>query len=78
MSDPIEAPSGSLENRDAATNAVTGWFLVALALAVLGGMAFAELWIDRLLNGLSGVALLLCGALFLWRARVHRGRGERD
>jgi len=74
VSDRTDEPSDSLESRDAATNAVTGWFLVALAASVLAGMAFAELWIDRLLNGLAGLALLLCGLLFLWRARVHRGR----
>lgn len=77
MSDSHDPTTDSLHDRDAATNRVTGVFLVALALCVLAGIAFAEQDVDRVLNALAGGALLSCGALFLWRARAHRRRGDR-
>jgi hypothetical protein len=63
-------PRPSLQQRDARTDALLGGFFLVLGLAVLIGLLFAELAIDRILSGVAGSILVVVGGGFLWRARA--------
>ena len=68
----------TFERRDGLTGLVLGGFLAVLALLVLAGLPFAETGIDRLINLISGLALLLAGGGFVLAGRRHLRRAGRD
>jgi len=66
--------SESLRERDSRTDVLLGGFFLALGLAVLLGVFFAELWVDRIIDGTAGLLLVALGAGFVWRGRALGGR----
>lgn len=65
--------SKSLRERDSRTDFLLGGFFLLLGLAVLAGVFFAELVIDRVINAAAGLLLLAVGGGFLWRGRALGG-----
>lgn len=64
----------SLRERDSSTDRLLGGFFLVLGLTVLIGVLFAELPIDRAINLVAAVLLLVIGGGLLWRARALRRR----
>ena len=75
MSDP--SPN-SLDARDASSAVIIGAFFVLMSLPVLAGVFYAVLPIDRGINFVSGLIILLIGIGFILRGRfIHRKSGTR-
>ena len=73
MAEEQEQEKKTYDARDALTGVILGVFFILMSLPVLAGTFFAEKAIDRGINIVSGLIILVIGAAFLARGTyIHR------